>query len=42
VRTTFGPTYERLVELKDAHDPTNLFRLNQNVAPSEAARGDGG
>jgi FAD/FMN-containing dehydrogenase len=27
-------TYERLVALKDEYDPTNLFRLNQNVKPS--------
>jgi FAD/FMN-containing dehydrogenase len=27
-------TYRRLVALKDAYDPTNVFRLNQNVAPS--------
>jgi FAD/FMN-containing dehydrogenase len=27
-------TYERLVALKDAYDPTNVFRLNQNVEPS--------
>jgi hypothetical protein len=26
--------YERLVRLKDAYDPKNLFRLNHNVAPS--------
>ncbi|WP_123533376.1 FAD-binding oxidoreductase [Halosimplex salinum] len=42
MRSTFGPTYERLVALKDEYDPTNLFRLNQNVAPSESARADGG
>jgi FAD/FMN-containing dehydrogenase len=29
-----GAGYERLVALKDAYDPTNLFHLNQNVAPS--------
>ncbi|WP_396612160.1 FAD-binding oxidoreductase [Haloferax sp. S1W] len=34
MQTTFGPTYERLVALKDEYDPTNLFRMNQNVAPS--------
>jgi len=27
-------TYRRLVELKDEYDPTNVFRLNQNVVPS--------
>jgi hypothetical protein len=26
--------YRRLVEIKDKYDPRNLFRLNQNIAPS--------
>ncbi|MET8446040.1 FAD-binding oxidoreductase [Streptomyces sp. NPDC005209] len=26
--------HERLVRVKDAYDPTNLFRLNQNIRPS--------
>jgi FAD/FMN-containing dehydrogenase len=35
VRAAYAPeTYERLVALKDVHDPQNVFRLNQNVAPS--------
>ncbi|QLG27162.1 FAD-binding oxidoreductase [Halorarum halophilum] len=42
MRSTFGPTYERLVALKDEYDPTNLFSLNQNIAPSENVRADGG
>ncbi|WP_339106160.1 FAD-binding oxidoreductase [Haloterrigena salinisoli] len=42
MRSTFGPAYERLVALKDEYDPTNLFRLNQNIAPSENARVDSG
>ena len=35
VRASYPPdTYERLVELKNAYDPDNLFRLNQNIVPS--------
>lgn len=26
--------YDRLVEIKTRYDPTNLFRLNQNIAPA--------
>jgi FAD/FMN-containing dehydrogenase len=34
VRQAYGArNYERLVELKRAYDPTNLFRLNQNIEP---------
>src|SRR3954447_18558778 len=34
VHTAYGAdTYERLVALKREYDPTNLFRLNQNVRP---------
>ena len=29
-----GPTLDRLVEIKTRYDPTNLFRLNQNIPPS--------
>ena len=31
VRDAYGANYERLVALKAAYDPTNLFRLNQNL-----------
>jgi FAD/FMN-containing dehydrogenase len=34
VRDAYAPaTYERLVALKGAYDPDNVFRVNQNVAP---------
>ena len=38
VRDAFGTeTYDRLVALKDRYDPDNLFRMNQNVAPTKHA-----
>jgi hypothetical protein len=30
-------TYERLVALKNAYDPTNFFRVNQNIPPNGPA-----
>ena len=36
VRASYPPaTYDRLVAVKDRYDPTNLFRLNQNIPPSQ-------
>ncbi len=29
----YGATYDRLVQLKKKYDPTNLFRMNQNIKP---------
>jgi FAD/FMN-containing dehydrogenase len=31
-----GPTWDRLAAIKRRYDPNNLFRLNQNVPPSDA------
>jgi len=32
-RAFYGGNYERLVELENRYDPTNLFRINQNMPP---------
>jgi len=35
VRSAYGDEkYERLVQLKDKYDPSNVFQMNQNIKPS--------
>lgn len=34
VRAGYGENYDRLTSLKAKYDPTNLFRMNQNIKPA--------
>lgn len=34
IRAAYRDNYERLVAIKNIYDPTNLFHVNQNIAPT--------
>ena len=35
VRATYGKNYDRLAKIKKKYDPTNFFRVNQNIKPAK-------
>ena len=37
VQASYGKNYERLAAIKAKYDPTNLFRVNQNIEPRSQA-----
>ena len=35
IRATYGKNYDRLARIKKHYDPTNFFRVNQNIKPAK-------
>lgn len=37
IKATYRDNYRRLLEIKNKYDPTNFFRVNQNIMPTVQA-----
>ena len=35
VKASYGTNYAKLVKIKKKYDPTNFFRVNQNIRPGK-------
>jgi FAD/FMN-containing dehydrogenase len=40
IRATYGDNFEQLMAVKRKYDPTNFFRVNQNIAPVSLHEGE--
>ena len=40
MKAAYGANYDGSLALKGKYDPTNLFRLNQNIRPPSQAASD--
>ncbi|HEV2227285.1 MAG TPA: FAD-binding oxidoreductase [Nitrososphaerales archaeon] len=38
VNVAYGKNYDRLVSVKNTYDPTNLFKVNENIKPSFSSK----
>ncbi|HLQ06315.1 MAG TPA: FAD-binding oxidoreductase [Nitrososphaerales archaeon] len=38
VKVAYGGNYDRLVSVKNRYDPTNLFKVNENIKPSASSK----
>jgi FAD/FMN-containing dehydrogenase len=35
ISDNYAGNFDRLVSIKKTYDPTNVFRMNQNISPSD-------
>ena len=38
IKVAYGKNYDRLISIKNKYDPTNLFKVNENIKPTVASK----